>query len=638
MTVEWTEEQLRIIGHTAGHGRIQAGPGTGKSTTVIALAGQLARDREDGAVRLATFTRAATAELAGKAVEGEVPVDVTTVHSLALRILVHNPQWSRLPMPLRLPDDWETDNLIHDDLRVRLAARWPGIRRTQVAKLEREMAAQWEALDETILLADIDPELRDAYLAAWRKQRTVFGYSLFAEMPWYALELVEDHREADLLDLECLIVDEYQDLNRCEIRLLGAFDDRGISVIAVGDEDQSIYGWRMAAPIGIRQFPEDFGGCVDYTLSVSQRCGRQILDAAQRVIGVAPGRDPTRPRLRPAEHNPEGTFAYLSFRSAQAERQAAARLLHHHHERDQILFEKMAVLVRSDYQGRWSRPLHQILEDSRIPYADVEAALEPLHTDDARQLLAVARLALDRSDDLAWWTLLKLRKGISDASIRAIADHAWREGRRFHEQIERLGDDDINDLTQRSAGEATERIRTVNAILDQLEDQGLPEAATWVDWIREVAERLAIPIADDLGELFDRAATVEPLYESVGDLLAQLEPIARDIALESPGVTVMSVARSKGLTFDIVISIGIEEELYPSPMSDDAEEDRRLLYVAITRARQACYLTMASNRNDGTAFSGGGDSVNSRSRCDFLSVAGIRPIDGSAYLADRGIT
>jgi DNA helicase-2/ATP-dependent DNA helicase PcrA len=293
-----------------------------------------------------------------------------------------------------------------------LAERWRGVRRAQIAKLEREMAAQWESLDEDlVLLSDIDPELRDAYLAAWRKQRTVFGYSLFAEMPWYALELVEDHHDAKLLDLESLIVDEYQDLNRCEIRLLEALSNRGISIVAVGDEDQSIYSWRMAAPVGIRRFPQAFQGCSDYTLSVSQRCGRQILDAAQRVIAVAPGRDPNRPRLRPADHNPEGSFAYLSFRSAQAERQAVTRLLKHHHAQGEIPHERMAILVRSDYQGRWSRPLHEILEREGLPYTDVEAALEPLHTVDARELLAVARLALNRSDDLAWWTMLKVRRG-----------------------------------------------------------------------------------------------------------------------------------------------------------------------------------------------------------------------------------
>ena len=85
-----------------------------------------------------------------------------------------------------------------------------------VDRLEREMAAQWESMDETRLVADIDPELRDAYIAAWRRQRETFGY-YYSPMPWYALDLVEDHDDADLMNIEFLIVDEYQGLNRCNI-------------------------------------------------------------------------------------------------------------------------------------------------------------------------------------------------------------------------------------------------------------------------------------------------------------------------------------------------------------------------------------------------------------------------------------
>ncbi len=344
--MEWTEEQRQILSHARGHGRIQAGPGTGKSTTVIALANELSAQRSDSAVRLATFTRAATAELASRALEGGLAVEVTTVHSFALQLIVRNSQWTRLPLPIRIPDDWETAELIHEDLRARLATRWRGLRKATIARLEREMAAQWESMDETRLVADIDPQLRDAYIAAWQQQRSVFGYSLFAEMPWYALELIEDHPEANIFGCEFLIVDEYQDLNRREIKLVEALAGAGLDIMSVGDEDQSIYSWRMAAPEGIRRFSEDFAGARDYPLSISQRCARKILDAAQRVISVAPGRNPNLPRPRPAEHNPEGDFEYLRFRSAQAERTGVVRLLQHHHDKDSISWDRMAVLTK----------------------------------------------------------------------------------------------------------------------------------------------------------------------------------------------------------------------------------------------------------------------------------------------------
>lgn len=636
--MEWTNEQEAILAHPVGRpARIQAGPGTGKSTTVIALAGRLAAGVPDGAVRLATFTRAATSELAAKAVDDEVPVPVTTVHSFALRLLVRNQQWSRLPRPLRIPDGWESDQLIHEDLRVRLVASFPGLRKSMIRRLESEMAARWEALDDSILLADIDPALRNAYIAAWTRQREVFGYALFAEMPWYALELVQDHPEANLLGVRTLIVDEYQDLNRCEIRLLEALHERGITIIAVGDEEQSIYSWRMAAPTGIRRFPSDFEQAVDYPLSISQRCARTILEAAQRLIAIAPGRDPTRPLLKPSDDNPDGTFAYLKFASAQAERAAMARLLKHHNVKDDVSYDRMAVLVRSDYQGRWSREIRKALQALDIPHTDVEAALEPLHTEDARELLAIARLVFNPTDDLAWWTLLKLRKGVADQFLRAVADAAWEGKRRFNEQLALLGVEEIPGVSKQSTNKAVARVRAVREVLEQLEaDEPPSNPAGWVEWLRLVAQRLGIDIAPGLDDLLTRAVAEVPADGGLAELVAQLEPIARDLALESPGVAIMTVARSKGLTLDVVVTLGVETELFPSPRSNDPEEDRRLLYVAMTRARRATYLLMATSRNDGTAFSGAGNSVKSRGRCDFLSTAGITPTDGNAYLQALG--
>jgi len=213
---EPTDEQRRILDHDpARHARILAGPGTGKSTTIIALASRLGERRGSGAVRLATFTRAATTELAEKALEQSVPVPITTVHSFALTLLQSNPTWSRLPQPIRIPDKWELQNLIQEDLRRQLSTKWPRITRRKVERLEREMASRWDALDDSVTLAGIDEDLRDAYVAAWRRQRQVYGYSLFAEMPWYALELVDDHPEADIRGLQIFVVDEFQDLNAC---------------------------------------------------------------------------------------------------------------------------------------------------------------------------------------------------------------------------------------------------------------------------------------------------------------------------------------------------------------------------------------------------------------------------------------
>ena len=144
-----TDEQDRIIGHPPReHGRVLAGPGTGKSTTVLQLAQNLI-DQHSIAVRLVTFTRAATAELLEKArTEGHDVPEPTTLHSFALSVLMRNPGLAPLPHPLRIPDEYERSKLIHPDLARRL--RRQGFSKATVntvRALEHEMAAQWESLN-----------------------------------------------------------------------------------------------------------------------------------------------------------------------------------------------------------------------------------------------------------------------------------------------------------------------------------------------------------------------------------------------------------------------------------------------------------------------------------------------------------
>ena len=626
---EPTEEQRQLLAHDPSrHARVLAGPGTGKSTTIIALAARLSEGKPAGAVRLATFTRAATTELGEKALEQGVPVPITTVHGFALSVLQANPQWSRLPTPIRIPDNWERQVLILGDIRRRLSERWPGMRRRRVEKLQSEMAARWEAMDSTIQFESIDQDLRDAYVATWRRQREVFGYALFAEMPWYALELIEDHPEATTRDLEIFIVDEYQDLNACEMALVESLVSRGVIIIAVGDDDQSIYRFRMAAPEGIRTFREKLDS-KDYPLSISHRCAQTIIEASQRLIRTSPAHDQSKKRLQPSDKNPEGDFAYWRFPSAQQERRAMAKQLLALNS-DGIDFNKMAVLYRSDYQDRWGNAIRAELEKHKVPYTDVEGALAPLEEPNSRWLLAIARLILNNADDLAWWTLLHLHKGVSAEFIGAVADSAYEANDRFTARLRRLEAEPVK-ASEASAKKAIQLHTSVEQILATHREA--PPDRTRAEWLAEllkIAQRAERPLSEAFQELLGLSATREGVDDQgLGALVNQLDLVARDKALEAPGVAVMTILRSKGLTFDVAITLGVEEEIFPLPNVEDPEEDRRLLYVAITRARHTSLLTMAKTRNDGTSRTGEG-TFRSRSRVRFLADAGIYPVDRTA--------
>src|SRR5262249_2587871 len=125
--------------------------------------------------------------------------------------------------------------------------------------------------------------------------------------------------------VDLLIVDEYQDLNSADIKFIKEQADQGVAVLAIGDDDQSIYGWRHADPSGIRRFHEQFGSSADYNLSVSRRCSRRILAAANELISSAPDRG-SKPPLSTVSGSADGVFAYVKFKGHVAEAKAVAAM------------------------------------------------------------------------------------------------------------------------------------------------------------------------------------------------------------------------------------------------------------------------------------------------------------------------
>lgn len=398
-----TDEQKVLLGHPPdSHGVILAGPGTGKSSTVLRLATRIEAEKPKS-VKTVTFTRAATSELADKIRSAGHEVDEpTTVHAFALSVLMRFPELTGLPMPLRIPDDWETKKLIVPDLARRLRGRGYTIVARGVTELVNEMAAGWESLDPSrVLLSDLDPSLRAAFRATWELQRQVFGYTHFAEMTYRAQGLLWDLQEPRLAGLEFLIVDEFQDLNRSDIRMMEALAHHGVKILAVGDDDQSIYGFRQAAPEGIRTFAdnEHFVGALPYTLSISFRLGDKILEAARELIEASPTRQPI-PPLIPGPMNVSGEVKYLRFSNEVAEAQGVAKIIEYVVRDRSVKPNQVLVLMRGDYNRAWSTPIREELARCEIPVVDIEAALAPLESVDARKLIALARL-MQSDDDLS---------------------------------------------------------------------------------------------------------------------------------------------------------------------------------------------------------------------------------------------
>ena len=207
-----TNEQQKIIDHDIGrHGRVLAGPGTGKSATIIRMMLRMASE-DEGRCKLLTFTRSATNELKDKTAEHPQDLGIpSTVHSFAIFVMLKNPGTSDLPEPIRIADDWEWQHLIREHLKHLVSCSVKEIDRAR-----GEMASNWESM-EPIMDPELPEAIRNRFIGVWEDHRTTFGYSLLAELPYRLLHALRNHPDMDLGKLRLFVVDEYQDLNQCDL-------------------------------------------------------------------------------------------------------------------------------------------------------------------------------------------------------------------------------------------------------------------------------------------------------------------------------------------------------------------------------------------------------------------------------------
>jgi len=631
MPFEPTAEQYAILSHNAKrHARVLAGPGTGKSTTMVALLGQLLEENDSLRVRMLTFTRAATAELAEKiAIHSKEADRPSTIHSFAISVLLRNPGTGGFPEPLRIADTWESKNIVHPTLAKRI-----GVQVKVLKKLIQEMASNWESLTDKE-----DPEISDTdrirFRGAWIEHRRVLGYTLLQELPYRLQHALDVHDDLKGIVFDLLLVDEYQDLNSCDLSVIKLLSEKsGCAVIATGDDDQSIYSWRNAAPEGIRRFLNDYNNAEDYPLSVTLRCGKRIIDWANHVIQGDPDRPSDRTVLDPLPDSPDGEVALLHFPGNKTEAKGIAELV------KGLMVEgvepkDILILMRTDYKRMFSKPIREALEECDIPYSDPSYVLDLLNQPDNRKLLVLLRLLIDRNDSIAWASLLRLTPGVGDAFSQYIYDRAKDAGVTFCTELLSRYNNDFPDAPK-SSGKAK---AIMVSILPWLTQHELPDEQPehgWGHWIVNLcSDADFVPeTTENFKKLLLNLDELLEEQQSLGRYLGQIEPLGKDLAqAQSEGVRIMTMGGSKGLTVRATIIAGVENGLIPRPNSNLSEE-RRILYVAMTRSKEHLFCTWAKSRSGPTARAGQ-SSLNRRCHSEFLNDGPVQSENGQRFLKGR---
>lgn len=419
------------------------------------------------------------------------------------------------------------------------------------------------------------------------------------------LETNEDVLNSYRDKFKYLLVDEYQDTNNVQynlIKLLGKKKTGENNVFVVGDEDQSIYGWRGADISNILNFEKDFKGAKIIKLERNYRSTNIILNAANGVIK----NNCQRKGKSLYTELKEGSLIRIFENDNEKEEAFTIAALIFKEYRKGINYSDTAILYRTNAQ---SRALEEGLMREGIPYRIV-GGLKFYERKEIKDIMAYLKLIFNQKDDLSFDRIINVpRRKLGKKTIDIISEYAAEKSISKFEACYDIGEMGLSNSVVNSIESFVSMIELFmikkdimplsEFILELMEVTGLKDMLLQDETV-EGRSRV-----ENIDEFLSAAKDFEERYEenSVEDFLshiALLADIDKTEELLKDSVTLMTVHSAKGLEFETVFITGLEEGLFPSIHDDDKEEDieeeRRLFYVAITRAKKMLYITYANDR------------------------------------------
>ena len=588
---------------------ILAGAGSGKTR---ALTYRVANLMDHGvppwSILALTFTNKAAREMKERIMQlvGEKAESawISTFHSTCARILRRDIEKLGYTRAFTIYDDDDQGTVIKEILkRLNIDEKFLPLREVKAkisdAKNRLMGPDEWFAKTERDFRNQM---LHDVFVAYEQRLKAANALD-FDDLLLKTLELLADHPpvlESYRDRFHYVMVDEYQDTNYAQYMLIKLLTDQSRNLCVVGDDDQSIYGWRGADIRNILDFEKDYPDAKVIKLEQNYRSTANILDAANQVIAHNAG------RKEKALWTEAGEGESIKLYCAGDEREEAAwvadriKKMNRHGEG----YGRMAVLYRANAQ---SRVLEEMLMRAGIPYK-VFGGLRFYDRKEVRDVIAYLRVIANPTDDVSLRRIINVpKRAIGDATIAELVRHAQEQEMPLFSALTDLPAS-LSSRPRKCVGDfftmmtmlmAMKESMPLSAFVKQLVEQtGLLEQYQKED--SDEARTRVENIQEFLGavEEFDRQtenATLEDYLENVA-LVTELDQ-AED---EKQYVTLMTLHSAKGLEFPNVFITGMEEGVFPSgrSLTDDnrMEEERRLCYVGITRAKERLFLSRASQR------------------------------------------
>ncbi|WP_050760892.1 ATP-dependent helicase [Aeromicrobium marinum] len=654
-------DQRAVVDHRGAPLLVLAGPGTGKTTTLVELvADRIGHDEvQPDQVLMLTFSRKAAEEMRARVAARlggtAAPVRAMTFHAWCYALVRQFADPEEFAAPPTLMTAAEQDAVLAELLAGHDPSTWPaGLRpalrtrgfATEVGGFLSSLASGGRTTDDLRrLAADLDrpawARVADA-LEEYGAVTDAQNLTDYAELVVRASALLDDPEASAAVrhDLRLVVVDEYQDTDTLQVEVLRKLVGPAQQLVAVGDHDQSVYGFRGADVANMARFTDHFEGAEVRALRTTRRFGPRIRAAATAVL--PPGQPGGLPVEVVRQHRDlacvaasEGEVEILTFATPAAEVEHIAQLLRREHLEGGRPWSDLAVLVRTSAQ---LDRLHRALVAADVP-CEVAGDEIPLVAEPAVRVLLGALGAADRlargeelEPELAHTLLTGPLAGMDAPDLRSFARRLRDTDRETPSRVLlaravsglHAGDHELDPAARRLA-------ELLARAADLVQRREPPEQVLWelwdgTDWPRRLdlawesggADRAAADRdLDAVVALFHHAARSEERHTRrtvqafLADLRSQQLPADRlaDSTARPAAVRLMTAHRAKGLEWPVVVVAGVQEDIWPnltarpsllrpdlldgSPVTarDRLHEERRVLYVALTRAGERLVVT-----------------------------------------------
>lgn len=612
MLENYNERQKEAILHTEGPLLVLAGAGSGKTRVVTGKIAYLIEEMGVSPYRILaiTFTNKAAKEMKervakqlGRTVEG---MWISTFHSMCVRILRGDIHYLGYDKNFAIYDSADQKTLIKEcmkELNISKEMFKPYGLLSQISTWKNEGTDADSAMKENF--GDFYGRQTAEVYRLYEKKKRENNALDFDDLLVKTVELFQ--LKADVLayyqqKFEYIFVDEYQDTNHIQYLLVKMLSAKAKNLTVVGDNDQSIYRWRGADIGNILSFEKDFPGAKTILLEQNYRSTTPILDCANALIANNPTLKEKNLWTAKSGGDP---VVYREFYHSSEEELAVVQKMQHLNYKG-TAYGDMAILYRTNAQ---SRGFEEALMREGIPYR-VVGGLRFYDRREIKDVIAYLAAVNNPKDDINISRIVNVpKRGIGDTTLEKLRAFSAERGMSLFALMEKL--ESYPELKIRAQKNIREFVNLIHLLQNKAAELSLAELVEAILFESGYADELK---REDTVESRTRLENVEEFISaaaefeesnpemSLTDYLGNLSLISdkNELDDESHAVKLMTIHGAKGLEFPVVFVVGLEERLFPTSRSYDdeesMEEERRLMYVAVTRAEEKLFLSSAKSR------------------------------------------